>query len=139
MMFVRHLALALVPALVAGCSSKTGGGAGGDVGQAPTIVLEARDLLQAGGPGRGPTQVGDLDKQKAMFPRGYDAIKTGEIVVLWGTPAKGEGEIEKGGPETVAAYEKNVPNEGGYVIMSGGTIKKMTASEFGSAPKAGKR
>jgi hypothetical protein len=55
-------------------------------------------------------------------------------VVLWGTPLKGEGQTGK--DEEVLAYQKEVPAQGGYVLLSAGTVKKMSASEFQSAPKA---
>jgi hypothetical protein len=37
------------------------------------------------------------------------------------------------------AYEKATPTDGGYVLLSAGTVKKMTAAEFDTAPKAGKK
>jgi len=53
-----------------------------------------------------------------------------------GTPPKGEGDV--GNNEVVLAYEKKVPTEGGYVLMSAGTVMKMSAAEFTSAPKGKK-
>jgi hypothetical protein len=124
-------------ALVTGCSSQ--GGKAGDVAAAPTAVLEARDLLlAASGGGRPPTKITDLNKYRTMSVAGYEAIKNGEVVVLWGTASKKEGDIAKGGAEDVLAYEKETPTNGGYVVLSGGTIKKMTAAEFAAAPKSGK-
>ena len=41
--------------------------------------------------------------------------------------------------EAVVAYEKQVPTDGGYVLLSAGSVKKMTAEEFAAAPKAGKQ
>ena len=84
--------------------------------------------------GQGPTKLSDLDKVKDMYPRGYEAVKSGEVVVLWGMPVKGEGEMGKGGE--VIAYEKDAPANGGYVLLSGGEVKKMSAAEFNAAPKA---
>ena len=43
------------------------------------------------------------------------------------------------GNEAVVAYEKNAPTQGGYVLLSAGTVKKVSAAEFASAPKAGKK
>jgi hypothetical protein len=137
-MTTRSVAVAVTCFTLVGCSSKSGGDIG-DVKGAPVSLTELADLLHAGGTnGRPPTQLSDLDRRKSMFPRGYEAVKNGDVVVLWGTPPKGEGEIEKGGSEDVVAYEKVVPTEGGYVLYSGGTIKKMTAAEFAAAPKSGK-
>ena len=36
----------------------------------------------------------------------------------------------------VAADEKDTPTSGGYVLLSNGEIKQMTAAEFAAAPKA---
>ena len=47
-------------------------------------------------------------------------------------------EGETGKNEAVVAYEKDAPTNGGYVLLSAGSVKKMTASEFAAAPKAGK-
>jgi uncharacterized membrane protein len=83
-------------------------------------------------------RLSDLEKHRKTFPLAYDAIKKGEIVVLWGVAPKGEGEIAKGGGQEVLAYEKAVPQDGGWALLSEGTVKKMTAAEFTAAPKAGK-
>src|SRR5262245_29366415 len=125
-------------AILAGCSSQQAG----DVAEmrgAPASLFEVNDLLHGGGANGGPaTQLSDFEKRKSLFPRGYHAVKNGDIIVLWGVPPKGEGEVEKGVRQEIVAYEKDVPSAGGYVLYSGGTIKKMTASEFAAAPKAGK-
>jgi hypothetical protein len=124
---------------LAGCSSKPGGGVGGELAAAPRALFDLNDLLHsvAGMDGRPAGQLSDLDKRRSLFPQGYNAVKNGDIIVLWGTTPKGEGAIAKGG-EQLVAYEKAVPTDGGYVLYSGGTIKKMTAAEFAAAPKAGK-
>lgn len=96
------------------------------------------DLLHAAADraGRPPTKVADLNRYQNMYAHGYEAVKSGKVVVVWSQPLKGEGDIAKGG-ETIAAYEKDVPTEGGYVLMSAGSVKKMSASEFNAAlPKA---
>jgi hypothetical protein len=49
-------------------------------------------------------------------------------VVVWGTPIKGEGDA--GNDEAVMAYEKAAPTEGGLVLLSAGTVKKMSADEL---------
>jgi hypothetical protein len=134
----KYLAIVVGLAVGAGCSRSGGGGDVGELRGAPVAVLQANELLQGGATGRPATQLSDFEKKRKEYPLGYDAIKNGDIIVLWGTPPKGEGEVAKGGAQVVAAYEKAVPTEGGYVVFSGGTIKKMTAAEFAAAPKAGK-
>ncbi|HJZ54843.1 MAG TPA: hypothetical protein VKE74_07780 [Gemmataceae bacterium] len=120
----------------AGCS-----GPGGKGEQAPqqATLQDVADMIRATTQpnGRGPTKLADLDRVREMYPRGYEAIKSGEVVVLWGTGVKGEGEMGKGGE--VIAYEKDAPTNGGYVLLTSGEVKQMSASEFQSAPRAAKK
>ena len=61
---------------------------------------------------------------------------SGDLIVQWGAPLSPEGEAA----EAILAYVKTVPEQGGNVLMQDGkTIKKMTADEFKTAPKAGSR
>jgi hypothetical protein len=119
--------------VLAGCSSRPGG-----EGSPPAFddLRDVNDLLHAaaGAAGRTPAKLADLGHHQRRFPRGYEAVKSGNVVVLWGAPLKGEGEVGK--DEAVVAYEKNISTEGGYVLLSAGTIQKMTAAEFQAAPKA---
>jgi hypothetical protein len=121
--------------LVGGCSSA--GPTKGDPGS--TEFQELGELFHAAASkvGHAPNKLADLGTARGMFPKAYESVKSGEVIVLWGTPPKGEGDV--GNDEVVLAYEKKVPTEGGYVLMSAGTVKKMTASEFNSAPKSVKK
>lgn len=136
---LRVLMVALLPFLgaVAGCSGP-GGGTGE---QAPQegILQEVADLLRSGTQpnGRGPAKLTDLDRVQSMYSRGYQAIKSGAVVVIWGSGVKGEGAAATGGE--VVAYEKDAATNGGYVLLSSGQVKTMTAAEFQAAPKAGKK
>src|SRR5262249_37457571 len=90
----------------AGCS-----GPGGKGEQAPqqATLQDVADMIRATTQpnGRGPTKLADLDRVREMYPRGYEAIKSGEVVVLWGTGVKGEGEMGKAGE--VIAYHTDAP------------------------------
>jgi hypothetical protein len=136
MTLLRRVAIAAGLGLLAGCSPYPGGGA---ASPEFTLLQEVNDLLHAaaGAAGRPPARLADLDPYQAMYPHGYEAVKSGDVVVLWGAALKGEGEAGKG--EVVLAYEKGVPTDGGYVLLSAGTVKKMTAAEFNAAPKADKK
>jgi hypothetical protein len=118
--------------ILAGCSSRP-------AQNSPVAfdnLRDVNDLLHAaaGVTNRAPAKLADLDRHRSMFIHGYEAVKSGNVVVLWGAPLKGEEDVGK--DEAIVAYEKNVPTEGGYVLLSAGTVKKMTAAEFQSAPKA---
>jgi hypothetical protein len=137
-MNVKASALALGLIFLAGCSSKSGGDIE-ELRKAPASLSEVSELLHGGGPRGGPAnQLSDLDKNKHLFPRGYQAVKNGDIIILWGVRPMGEGDVAKGASQEIVAYEKKVPTEGGYVLFSGGMMKRMTADEFKAAPKAGK-
>ena len=136
MAFLRHALIVAGLGLLAGCSSRPAGEAPGQA----VVLQDVNDLLHAaaGATGRTPARLADVaPRVQALFPRGYEAVKSGAVVVLWGAPLKGEGEVGK--DETVVAYEKAAPTGGGYVLLSAGTVKKMSAAEFSAAPKAGKK
>jgi hypothetical protein len=77
-----------------------------------------------------------LERFQEKYPEGFQSLKSGAFVVLWGTPIKIGGEAGK--PETVVAYGKDVPTNGGYVLTSAGKVTQMSPAEFASAPKAKK-
>ena len=138
MAYLRTAAFAVISlGLVAGCSSKPPP-APSDAGF--NALQEVHGLLHASvdRAGHPPSKVSDLERHHNMFPNGYAAVKSGDVVVLWGAPIQDEGDIGKN--ETPLAYEKNVPTAGGYVLLSAGTVKKMTADEFmAAAPKGAKK
>jgi hypothetical protein len=131
MSLVRSVALAVLVGVLAGCASKPAA----EALPAVTLLQDVDGLLRAAGGGqRTPGRLAELERHQAVFPRGYAAVKSGEVVVLWGTPLKGEG--DSGKEEVVVAYQKNVPSEGGCVLLSAGTVKKMSPAQFNAAPKA---
>jgi hypothetical protein len=136
MIVVRCISVVVILGFLAGCGSSHQ--AGGELTEEATTLQEVNDLLHiAASSGHPPAKLSDLDRHKALFPRAYDAVKSGQVVVLWGTPPKGEGEVGK--DEVVIAYDKDVPTNGGHVLLSAGTVKKMSADEFKAAPKGGKK
>jgi hypothetical protein len=132
----RLIAAALLLALGAVC----GCGAGpkpAPAGEPKAEALrEVGDLLRAGN--RPPSKAADLAKYEPTYPRGYQALKSGEVVAIWGAAMKGEGDAAGGGGEVIA-YEKDAPIAGGYVLLTSGEVKQMSAAEFQAAPKAAKR
>ena len=99
---------------------------------------ELKQLLRAAAKrtGHPPAGLSDLDLFQAKYPEAYKLVKSGDLVVLWGTPIKMEKDARM--PEMVLAYGKDVPQGGGYVLTSEGNVTKMSAAEFASAPKAKK-
>ncbi len=132
--FLRLLPLVAFATL--GCSSTPP--TGGDAVASRTDELHdvAGLLRMSSGPGgKGPTKVQDLAKFENGHPAGYAAVKSGDIVVVWGVMMGGEGDA---GTEEVVAYEKQAPTDGGMVLLMNGKVKQMSAAEFNAARKAGK-
>jgi hypothetical protein len=138
---LNYVFIALSAALLAGCSA----------GGAKTIDQEMADLQEvqrllhvvAGQTGRAPARLSDLESSQTKWPEAYQSVKSGDFVVIWGTPVnwgvrRGKTKADAGAPELVLAYGKGVPTDGGYVLTSAGNITKMTAAEFASAPKTKK-
>jgi hypothetical protein len=85
---------------------------------------------------RGPKNLQEFQGKGQDAPNAVQMMKAGELIVQWGAPLSQEGE----NPDAVLAYLKTAPEQGGGVLMQDGkTIKKMTADEFRSAPKAAGR
>lgn len=80
---------------------------------------------------KGPAKLTDTAKNEPLYSRGYRAVKSGEVIVVWGAPMPAEG-----GGTGVIAYEKKAETEGGIVLLQNGELQEMTAEEFRAAPKA---
>jgi hypothetical protein len=124
------LLAALGLGVLAGCGSsgptKTAGGnrdALDELGQGLKSLAEENRK-----PPASLASFGDLEPQ---LPVAGPLVRDGSIVYLWGAPYAA-------GSQTVVAYEKQVPAEGGFALLQDGTVKEMTAAEFGAAPKAKK-
>jgi hypothetical protein len=79
-----------------------------------------------------PSRLEDLRPYEASMPNAWPAIEGGQYVVFWGVGLSGTPEAAN----TVLAYDKDAPTQGGAVLMRNGTVKTLTAQEFQAAPKA---
>jgi hypothetical protein len=87
--------------------------------------------------GSPPSKLEDMmDFQRQARPQMLAPFREGDIIVFWKANTNRFG----GNPgSTILAYEKNVPEKGGPVLMMNGTIVDfMSAADFKDAPKAGK-
>lgn len=136
--FFRRGATALAVALAATCL-----GCGGVPAPAPqsdpqlVVLSEVMEILRGASVSRPPAKLSDLAPLERLNPAGYQAVKDGSVVVLYGTAVAGEGDAGEGGP--IVAYEKNAPTAGGYVVFASSEVRKLSADEFAAAPKAGKK
>lgn len=134
---VRFLSFFLTCALVAiaGCGGNQAGKAGPGAGGTPTGKEGLTSLLQLlkafeSEKKAAPSKIADVEKVEPVFPGAYIALVQGNIVYSWGKS------LTATGSDIVLAHEKKVAESGGFVLMQDGTVKEMTASEFGSAKKA---
>lgn len=82
-----------------------------------------------------PKGVKDLAMFADGLPTGVGAVRSGEVVVLWGAELV-DPTVEGGAGDEILAYLKDVPESGGPVITRNLKVKPMTADEFKAAPKA---
>ncbi len=78
-----------------------------------------------------PKEFADIQPMMARFPAAVESIRSGDVLVFWGAGVDD-------GPDassTVLAYQKDVPEKGGEVLMQDGTPKRMTPEEFREAKK----
>ena len=78
----RYAVLVAGLCFLTGCSSNPGKDAPAEY----TLLQEVNELLHTaeGKLGRPPARLADLARAQSLHPRAYEAVKSGEIVVLWG-------------------------------------------------------
>ncbi len=78
-----------------------------------------------------PKEFAEIQPLLARFPAAVESIRSGDVLVFWGAG------IDEGpdAPSTVLAYQKDVPEKGGEVLMQDGTPRRMTPEEFRDAKK----
>ena len=121
-----------VAALLAGCSSRTGGPA-----PPPPPAEDLRELagvyeyLAAQGKPP-PKKLEDLREfGGGVLGAAWPKLESGDYVVFWGAG-------RAPGSSAVLAYESKTPTDGGAVLLQDGTVTTMTAAEFQAARKAGR-
>jgi hypothetical protein len=96
------------------------------------IGLAYHSHLDANG-GKAPTRATDLQPYLTEFPHAIQGLNDGSIVFLYGVRLT---EMTEGASQTVLAYEKDVPANGGLVVMADGTPRQVTPQEFQKLPQA---
>jgi hypothetical protein len=113
---------------LAGCSNS------GKTSFEPTAKIKMEEIgqmlvtLQDGGGGP-PSGVADLTRIEPMVPLSAADLRSGEIVYVWGAG------VDKGQKKLVA-YEKKTPGEGGWILLTDGSVRQISADEFKSMSKA---
>jgi hypothetical protein len=87
---------------------------------------------------RPPERPEDLVGRFSETPEGkaaFDRLLIGDIVFLFGV-SQTDMQRQAGTSVTVLAFERQVPKEGGWVLMGDTGVRRMTPREFEEAPKA---
>jgi hypothetical protein len=129
------------------CTALLATGCGGSNRPPSPDQLDEVALSQVGGmclayqlaKNKPPEKFSDLNSVKGVAGNGYEAVRTGDIILRYGATLPDTNE-EPGGStsDEILAYQKQVPESGGQVLLLNRKAKKMTADEFKSAKKAGK-
>lgn len=97
------------------------------------VIGLALHNYNAASPTAPPRQPEDI--QPYLEPTPYAELRTGKFMVVWG--ASIEKMYQAGTLEQhVLAYEAEVPERGGAVLMADGSVRDMTPAEFQAAKKA---
>jgi hypothetical protein len=121
------ITLALGIGVIAGCTSASTI----STDDARKLALEELGRMLKALPEDGrkpPTKLAELEPIEPMIPLAGPMIRNGDINYVWGA-------AYIAGGKNLIAYEKSAPTDGGYVLLEDGSVKKMSASEFQSAPK----
>ncbi len=83
------------------------------------------------GPVPPPRGTRDILPMAKGFPKAVNAIRDRKVLLYWKTDLSDDPEASS----TILAFRKDVPDQGGQVLMRDGTVKSMTASQFQAAKK----
>jgi hypothetical protein len=122
------LLLVTLPVLAAGCRGST-------VSADSRASIDLKDIHEMymhfiKSQEKPPAQLSDLAKKEyeGIYPAAVNGLRQGKYVVLWGVKDKAAA--------TPLAYEKDVPNQGGAVVMADGSVRAMTPDQFKAAGKS---
>jgi hypothetical protein len=77
--------------------------------------------------GQPPEKLSDFKSTRRLNNATLRLLEEGKYVVVWGVKDKDS--------NTVLAYEKDAPTNGGWAVMADGALKQLDASAFQNVPK----
>jgi hypothetical protein len=87
---------------------------------------------------RPPRSINELRKAEAEVPGGFGGIGESNVAIYFGAELpEVSGKLVEGASETVLAYDRMVPRQGGVALMLDGTVRQLSPEEFRAAKKAG--
>jgi hypothetical protein len=131
--------LLMVVALILGCMGKVRKAAqrAQRSNQLKEIGLAYIGFLDTKGANKSaaPMKVEDLT---SLSPDTITAVKNGDIVVIWGVSSadRRAADLGAGTSQTILAYEKDAPNNGGLVLFLDINVENLTAADFKAKAQA---
>jgi hypothetical protein len=75
---------------------------------------------------RPPAALSELQEVRGLHPGAFQLLREGKYAVVWG--------LKDRDPDTVLAYEKDAPIQGGWAVMADGKIKRLDSEAFQTVP-----
>ncbi len=124
---------ALLVSGIAGCGQGSGRSAGRAESSEQFAIGQIGQILRVYQKGQKPPPRGikELMVLQNGYPAAIASIRDKDVLVYWNVGFAESPDAAS----TVLAYQKDVPEKGGEVLMRDGTAKKMTADEFKAARK----
>ncbi|MDG3006919.1 hypothetical protein [Paludisphaera mucosa] len=136
--WIRCLALLFASAIVAGCGDPASGPPTADKSEEMNLEQVAEMLREFQlNNGKPPKNLKELKANPGGALGGVELVASGAVVVPFGVTLPDTKEEPGGSPnEEVLAYGKDVPTQGGAVLLLNRTVRRMTADEFKAATLA---
>lgn len=132
-----RLATLLLSAAVAGCGGSSNAPPTQDRVAEMNLEQVAEMLreyqMNHNGP---PKTLKQLRLNPGSSPGGFELVESGDIIITLGVKLPDTQEQPGSSPNAeILAYGKDVPTQGGPVLLVNRTIRTMTPEEFNAAPK----
>ena len=87
---------------------------------------------------RPPKDIGELRSAESQVPGGFSGIGESNVAIYFGVALpEPDAESAAGASETILAYDRMAPRQGGYALFLDGSVRRLSAEEFNAAKKAG--
>ena len=130
-MLNRLLTLGLLVSTALGCSSNNNSGSSIPT-EAGSAIAQTLGMIQESTYGGTPLK--DLKAAESyanQFPDAVSAIKSGEIVIVWGRSL-----LDNAKEPQIVAYESSASSGEGWAVKEDGKLHKIGASDIKGLPKA---
>lgn len=125
MTHTRRLFLCLISASLCGCGASQSTGPNIPTGASEGIADTHALILESTYGGSPLKSAKDLEQYKDRFSKAYEAVKSGEVKIVWGKPI-----LDNAPTPEVIAYETKAESGEGFAVKNNGKIEKVTAADL---------